>query len=82
MVKSLYTHIAIVAMSCSWRSENVAGVAEFYFLWVRFHCASIEYRLILAYRTVKVALTNGDLAEGRVLVMTEYFGDYARIDHS
>lgn len=48
MVESLYTHIAIVAMSCSWRSENVAGVAEFYFLRMRFYGASIEYRLILA----------------------------------
>lgn len=52
MVESFDTHIAIVTVSCSGRSENVAGVAEFYFLWVRFHGAGVEYRLLLAHCTV------------------------------
>ena len=37
MIKFLYAHIAIVAVGCSWGSEYVTCITEFYFLRMGFY---------------------------------------------
>lgn len=80
MVKSFNAHIAIITMCSPRGSENVAGIAKFYFLRVRFHCAGVKYRLLLADGSVDVPSADGYLTKSRVLVVTENFGNDSRVD--
>lgn len=80
MVKSLYTHVAVIAVCGSRRSEYKASVAKLYFLRVRFNRASIKNGLILADLSGQVFLTDRDPPQVWVLKVAKYFGDYPRVD--
>ena len=79
MVESLHAHVAVVAVSGSRGPKDVARIAEFYFLGVSFHCACVEYRLVVTYGPVKVPVAYRNLTIGWVLKVAKDFRYYSRI---
>lgn len=80
MVKSLYAHITVIAVSCTRRPKDIASITEFYLLWMSFDSACVENRLILTDWSVDVAFINRYFSVRRVLEITKYFGYDPRIN--
>lgn len=79
MIKFLDTHVAVIAVSGSWRSVNIASVTELNFQWVSFDGCSIEDRLIFADGAINIFITDRDSPKLFKFIIAKYFRDDARI---
>ena len=74
MIKSFNTHVAIIAVSCSWGSEDEAGVAKLNFQRMSFNCACIINRLHFTYTSIYVFLGNWNSLQFLQLILSINFG--------
>ena len=75
MIEALNTHIAVVAVSCSWRPIDIASVAKFNLLGGALHDRGIENRLVLADTAINVLLTDWNLTVVGAFEPSEDFRD-------